>query len=145
MNFRKVFEAQDDSFQMAPLIDIVFLLLTFFIATGALAAEEVETLIELPRTTTAVTHHRERLDIVVNVTRDGQIWVHNQLYSLERLEKVLTDVRQSARTVPVSVIIRADAKSLHGDIVRVIDACVAARLTNISFVSLDTGRPTGNE
>ena len=144
MNFRQMFETGEDSFQIAPLIDIVFLLLTFFIVTGALAAEEKETLIELPRTTAAVTRQREKLDVVVNVTRDGQIWIHGRRYSLKELRKVLTSVQQSSRSGPVSVIIRADGKSLHEDVVKVIDACTAAKLRNVSFVSVETGK-TGDK
>ncbi len=68
MNFRRGFGREGDSFQIAPLIDIVFLLLVFFIVTGALAAQERETLIQLPKTTSAVTRRREKLDIVVNLT-----------------------------------------------------------------------------
>ncbi len=137
MNFREVFEAREDSFQIAPLIDIVFILLVFFIVTGALAAEEKETRIRLPETSSAVTRRRQRLDIVVNVTQAGQILIHNQVYSVEKLRKVLAEVQRTARSVPVSVIIRADGKSLHEDVVKVIDACASARLKNVSFVSVN--------
>jgi len=140
MNFRLGFEAQEDSFQLAPLIDIVFLLLVFFIVTRALAAQEKETPIELPKTTSAVTRRREKLDIVVNITRAGEIHIHNQRYSVEKLRKVLVDIQESARTVPVSVIIRADGKSLHEDVVKVLDACAAAKLKNVSFVSVNASR-----
>jgi len=136
MNFRLGFEAQEDSFQLAPLIDIVFLLLVFFIVTSALAAQERETPIELPRTTSAVTRRRGKLDIVVNISRRGEIRIHNQRYSVEKLRTVLADIQQAARTVPVSVIIRADGKSLHEDVVKVLDACAAAKLKNVSFVSV---------
>lgn len=137
MNFRKVFEQEDDSFQMAPLIDIVFLLLTFFIVTGALAAEERETLVELPKTTSAVTRRQEKVDVVVNITRDGQIWLHNRPQSVKDLLFVIAELAKSDRTVPVSVIIRADGKALHEDVLKVIDACAAAKVRNISFVSVN--------
>ncbi len=139
MNFRRVFEGPEESFQMAPLIDIVFLLLTFFIVTGALAVQERETPIRLPTTTAAIIRPREKLDIVVNITREGRILINNQPYSVSRLRNVLIEMRRSARTAPVSVIIRADGKALHEDVVAVIDACTAAKLKNISFVSVGKG------
>lgn len=141
MNFRKVFETPEDSFQIAPLIDTVFLLLTFFIVTGALAAEEKETGVDLPRTSAAAARQRGRVDIVVNVTREGAIWVHGQQYSAEKLRRKLTDMQRSAGAAAVSVIIRADGKALHEDVLRVIDACAAARLRNVSFVSVHAGKP----
>jgi biopolymer transport protein ExbD len=143
MNFRRVFEAREDAFQLAPLIDIVFLLLIFFIVTGALEMQEKETPIVLPETTAAVARPRARLDVVVNITRDGRIWINNQRYTLDRLRRTLVEIRRSARSAPVSVIIRADGKALHEDVVAVIDACTGARLKNVSFVSVNAGtRPT---
>ena len=140
MNFRRGFGTREDSFQLAPLVDCMFLLLVFFIVTGALAAQERDTLIELPKTTSAVTRRREKLDIVVNITRKGQIWINNRRYSLENLQKVLVDVQRHARPVPVSVIVRADGATLYENVARVIDACVAVEVKNVSFVSLDAGR-----
>ena len=140
MNFRKAFELQEDSFQIAPLIDVVFLLLIFFIVTGALAAQEKETPLELPETTSAVARRREKLDIVVNIDRAGTIWIYNQEYSVENLRTVLLDLRGSARLTPVSVIIRADGRSLHRDVVKVLDACSAADLKNVSFVSVNAAK-----
>ncbi len=140
MNFRQVIETGEDSFQIAPLIDIVFLLLTFFIVTGALAAQEKETAITLPRTTAAVTRPREKLDIVVNITREGRIWIYNKRYSIQELRTTLTQMQEAARAVPVSVIIRADSKALHEHVVQVLDACSAAGIGSVSFVSISAGR-----
>ena len=100
-------------------------------------AEEKETPIALPKTTAAITRKRERLDIVVNIASDGKIWINNQRYSIDKLRRVLVEVRRSARETAVTVIIRADGKALHEDVVRVIDACTAAELKNISFVSIN--------
>ena len=135
MNFRRAFEPDQDAFQIAPLIDVVFLLLIFFIVTGALAAEERETPIQLPRAASAVTLRRERLDVVVNITRDGQIVVNNQTYSVAKLRQVLVELQRSAGSTPVSVIIRGDADSAHKDFVKVLDACAAAKVERVSVVS----------
>jgi biopolymer transport protein ExbD len=143
MNFRQTLDTVEDSFQIAPLIDIVFLLLTFFIVTGALAAQEKETEIALPRTTSAVTRPREKLDIVVNITREGRVWIYNKRYTVDELRATLTQMQEAARTVPVSVIIRADGKALHEHVVHVLDACSAAGIRNVSFVSINAGKESG--
>ena len=140
MNFRKAVEEHEESFQIAPLIDIVFLLLTFFIVTGALAAQEKETPIQLPKTTAAVARARGTLDVVVNITQAGRVFINQRPYPMPRLRQLLSDVRRSARAASVSVIIRADGKALHEDVVKVIDACAAARLKDVSFVSVSKGR-----
>lgn len=137
MNFREVLETGEDSFQLAPLIDVVFLLLTFFILTGALEAQERESPIELPDTTAAILRRRGRQDIVVNVTRKGRIWVDNRSFSVGELRRNLIMLQRSARSEPVSVIIRADERTLHRYVMRVIDACAAANVKNVSFVSKD--------
>lgn len=140
MNFRRGFGREGDSFQIAPLIDIVFLLLVFFIVTGALAAQERETLIRLPKTTEAVTRRREKLDIVVNITRTGQIWINNRRYSIVNLQRVLVDMQRSAGPVPVSVIVRADGATKYENVAKVLDACVAVKIKSVSFVSLGAAR-----
>ncbi len=140
MNFRRGFGREGDSFQIAPLIDIVFLLLVFFIVTGSLAAQERETLIQLPKTTAAVTRRREKLDIVVNITRTGQIWINNRRYSIVNLQRVLVDIQRSAGPVPVSVIVRADGATKYENVAKVLDACVAVKIKSVSFVSLGAAR-----
>jgi biopolymer transport protein ExbD len=140
MNFRRGFASQGDSFQIAPLIDIVFLLLVFFIVTGALAAQERETLIQLPKTTSAVARPREKFDIVVNITREGQIWINNRRYSVANLQRVLADIQRSARPVAVSVIVRADGATQYENVAKVLDACAAVKIKRVSFVSLGADR-----
>ncbi len=139
MNFRRAVGGQEDSFQLAPLVDILFLLLVFFIVTRALAAQEKETPVELPKTTAAVTRHRERWDVVVNVTKTGEIRINNQPWSPGNLRPVLKEVQKAAQEdgTPVSVIIRADSKALHEDVVRVLDACAAVNIRRVSFVSVN--------
>ncbi len=138
MNFRQVLPKEGDSFQIAPLIDTVFLLLTFFIATWSQAAEERETPVDLPKTSTGVLRRQEKLDIVINVTREGRILVHGREYSVEKLRRDLADIRGSSRSV--SVIVRADGKSYHEDVVKVLDACASAEIRTVSFVSVNAGR-----
>ena len=143
MNFRRGIETSEDTFQIAPLVDIAFLLLIFFILTGALAAQEKEHSIELARTTSAVVQPRKPGDIVVNVMRDGKIKVQNQPYELEMLQKDLEMIQgpENRERSNVNVIIRPDAKVAYQHIARVIDVCVAAKVSNISFVSLEKKTP----
>jgi len=137
MNFRRGFGREGDSFQIAPLIDIVFLLLVFFIVTGALAAQERETQIQLPKTTEADTRRRVKQDIVVNITRTGQIWINNRRYSIVNLRSMLKDLQGSAGPVPMSVIVRADGGTKYENVAKVLEACVAVKIEKVSFVSLD--------
>jgi len=134
MNFRQVFEAREDSFQIAPLIDVVFLLLTFFILTGALEAQERESRIRLPSTTSAVVRRRGPDDVVVNVTKQGNIWVNNRHRTIEQLRQILKALRRSG---PVPVVIRAHAETRHRHVMQVIDACAGADVRRVMFVSRD--------
>ena len=142
MNFRRGLESGEETFQMAPLFDLMFLLLIFFVVTGALAAEEKEILVKLPQTTSAVTRRREGVDIVVNITEDGRIRILGREYSLEMLREKLMKWQRLQRPESVSVIVRADGKLLYERLMQVMDACAAA---NVQAVSLVGVRPETEE
>jgi biopolymer transport protein ExbD len=135
MNFRQTFAADEHSFYniFAPMLDIVFLLLTFFIVTEAYERQERETPVDLPRTTAAIGMSRGALDLVVNVTRDGRIVLNGQPIPLERFRERLAHRQQAG---PVSVIIRADGQARHEKVLRVVDACAAVKVRRVSFVSI---------
>lgn len=130
MNFRPNDEAQHE-FQIAPLIDIVFLLLIFFIATYALAQIERELDVKLPDSKSAEQQVSRLNDLVVNIGPDGNIVVNRQALEtadlLQRLQRLAT-----FGTVP-NVIIRADEACQHKFVVRVMDVCAAANVQNIYF------------
>lgn len=120
--------------QMTSMIDIMFINLLFFMAILALYRPETELNISVPKAKEAVESPRAAEEIVINVLRDGEIFVNQKKMSQSELSSLLA---QTAKWAPdQTVVIRADEKTYHEHIVRVLDACAKSRLWNISFATV---------
>ena len=119
--------------QMAPLIDIIFLTLVFFMTLSVFAQLESEINISVPKSQTAKEVMRSPGEIIINVTQEGKFIVNQKLLEAEELENMLMKV--SALFPDQPVIIRADEKTMHKHIVRVLDACAGANIWDISFAA----------
>ena len=124
-----------DTIQMAPLIDIVFLTLVFFMVTSVYGALESEVDITLPTADSAIHSERNRGEIFINIRQDGAIVVNNREHSLEELQELLDRV---AELFPGgAVIIRGDQSAQLGRAIQVLDCCRKADIQNVSFAALD--------
>lgn len=83
-------EEEDTELNMTPMLDVVFILLIFFIVT-AVFVKEPGVDVERPLTQT---QDRERPTILVAVTADDEIWVNRQVYQRNQLRNVLEQLRQ---------------------------------------------------
>ena len=122
--------------KMAPLIDIVFLLLIFFMCVTEFSRREVEPL-TLPRAMAGREGPEPRAPAVVNVMRDGSYRVSGRTLSSDELDAFL---RRSAigageedGASRLAVRIRADAGTSYQHVQRVIVECGKSRISRISF------------
>lgn len=83
-------DEEDVELNMTPMLDVVFILLIFFIVT-AVFVKEPGIDVERPLTQT---QERERPTILVAVTADDEIWVNRQVYQMNQLRNVLEQLRQ---------------------------------------------------
>lgn len=126
-------------FQLAPMIDIVFLLLAFFIVTYQLTDQEKDLEVNLPTAEEGRAKVRTYTEKVINIHEDGKIVIDLKPYSLDELESKMGNLVRVNKSQPVRV--RGDAKTDYEHIVRVIDRCRKAGVWNISFA---TGVPKRN-
>ena len=135
MNFRPRGEEEVDV-NLTPLIDVVFLLLIFFMVSTTFVREsEIE--LTLPEASAEV---RENPADVIDIAIDGsgRFFVNgNALINtqLETVKRALSAVRP-ADAEPV-VIISADAKASHQSVVTVMDAARQVGLTRITFPTIN--------
>ena len=134
MNFRKRVAAQQLGFQMAPMIDIVFLLLIFFMTATFLAQWETKVGITVPTADTGVRSGRGYAEIIINLDENGEIIVNNVTMTPARLETLLRQVADEFRDQPV--IIRADAATRHEKVIGVLDICRKVDIWNVAFATL---------
>ena len=136
MRFGQNVPEQPDAIQLAPLIDIVFLILIFFMVTSVYGALESEVDITLPTADSAVQTERNRGEIFINLRADGAIVVNNQEHTIPELQELL---HQVAELFPGgAVIIRGDQSAMLGRAIEVLDCCRKADIQNVSFAAIDT-------
>lgn len=83
-------EDEDTELNMTPMLDVVFILLIFFIVT-AVFVKEPGVDVQRPLTTT---EERVRPTILVAVTADDEVWVNRQVYQMNQLRNVLEQLLQ---------------------------------------------------
>ena len=132
MNFRRK-QPELPAFQFTAMIDVVFLLLCFFITTSVFSQWEMEVDVVLPTAKSAKMPERLPGEVIINLSRDGRISINQQALTREDLASRLTRL---ARFFPgQSVVIRADKQTSYEQLVGVIDLCRLADIWNISFAT----------
>lgn len=120
-------------FQLAPMIDVVFLLLCFFMTTTLYSQWETEVDITLPTAETGENLQRMAGEIIINVFKDGRYVVNGRLLRPEELGELL--VRVSALFPGQPVVVRGDESTPYHHIMDVMDRCRRADIFNISFAT----------
>ncbi len=115
------------------MLDVIFLLLCFFVTVSVFSQWESEIAISLPSAKTADEPGRQPGEIIVNLDREGTVKVNGTVMSLEDLESRLG--RISKFYPGQQVIIRADKDSRYESLVKVIDACRAGNVWNFSLAT----------
>jgi len=129
---------QDDvTFQMAPMIDIIFVLLLFFLVTSALQEQEKVITVDLPTSAAGEYDRRDQSEVVINITREGEILIYSEALSIEVLKEKLRQLAQLYKHRVPAVIVRGDRYANYGRIVEVLDVCAQANMRNVSFVSVE--------
>ena len=119
--------------QLAPMIDIVFLLLIFFIVTWQFSRSETEMKISVPSSQEGADPKRVLGEIIVNVRVTGEVVVEGQVMSQAQLKQKLSAIAKQHQNQPVRL--RGDSKAEYQTIVEVIDTCQKAGIWNISFAT----------
>ena len=136
MNFRKQAVPEPAGFQIAPMVDIVFLLLIFFLVTWNFARYETELDVKVPTAKEGKESRRSVGEVIINVKNDGSIVINRKTVTAEELGGTL---RQISELYPdQAVVLRGDQSADYRHIVAVLDICRAANIWNVAFA---TGRP----
>lgn len=120
-------EAPDDpGINLTPMVDVVFLLIIFFMVGTQFAESEKYHEINLPSATEARPLTGLPDEIVINITREGSILVGREPQSFEQLESTLQEAHD--RYADQTVIVRGDQEAQYGTVMAVLDACKRAGL-----------------
>ena len=123
---------------LTSMLDVIFLLLCFFVTVSVFSQWENEISIQLPTATTAQEPDRLPGEIVVNLSKEGAVSVNGIRLELDDLKKRLSHISKFYPGQPV--IIRADRETRYDALVGVIDTCRAADVWNFSLATDGEGK-----
>jgi biopolymer transport protein ExbD len=115
---------------MGPLIDMVFLLLIFFVVTTSFVKEAG---IDVQRSTAATAEVKERGNILIGVTPDGDVYMEGKRIDVRSIRALVE--RALAEDPESGIVIVADKRSETGPVVKVMDQCRLAGAENISLAA----------
>ena len=133
MTFRRRHVSRPAALALTSMLDVIFLLLCFFVTASVFSQWESEISIQLPSAKTAEEPDRLPGEIIANIAKDGTVRVNGAALSLEDLGARLAKI---ARFYPgQAVILRADADARYESIVKVVDTCREAGVWNFSLAT----------
>ena len=126
---------RDDTVDMAPMIDLVFLLLIFFMVTSNIKQME-KIAIEVPIASNATMEKKPIHRQNVTVDKDGKVWLGTQLYELEEMTEQIKKLK--LKLPDLKIFLRADAKVRHEHVRDVMKGCASVGASEIIFATFET-------
>jgi biopolymer transport protein ExbD len=122
---------EEPQLNLTPMIDIVFLLIIFFMVGTRFTEIEQQFNVELPTAATLPPVTREPDPLVVSVSRTGEFAVNGDVLTLTQLKTLLTDAQKAY--ADQAILIRGDGDGQYQAVIDVMDLC---HQTNIRKLSL---------
>ena len=121
---------EESEVNLTPMLDVVFIMLIFFIVTASFVKEAG---IDISRPPAATAERKERGNILVAITESQQIWIDRRQVDPKALRANIE--RLHAENPQGSVVIQADKKSTNELLVLVMDAARQAGVNNVSLAA----------
>jgi biopolymer transport protein ExbD len=129
--WRRSGESEEEvSFDLTPMIDTTFLLLTFFLATATFAVHQVKN-VDIPKASYTQDHKQEKVSIVVTVDKDRNIYVGRKAVQLPSLKSYLKE--EVSKTQQQDLVLTADHTLDYGFVVSVLDEINGAGIKNVKL------------
>jgi biopolymer transport protein ExbD len=129
----KVEAVEEPALNLTPMVDVVLLLIIFFMVGTQFTEVEHQYDIELPTVSDAQPLTAMPDELVINVRRDGEVFLGDRNVSLEQLEQELRGAQ--ARFARQAVVVRGDGIGPYQNVMTVLDVCRRARIVNIQLAN----------
>ena len=119
---------EEDDINLTPMLDVVFIMLIFFVVTASFVKE---TGIDVEKPGALSGESKDRASILIAIAEDGTIWIDKRQVEPRAVK---TNVeRMIAENPEGTVVIQADKKSKTGVMLQVMDSAKAAGATEVSI------------
>jgi biopolymer transport protein ExbD len=123
-------EEEDNELNLTPMLDVVFILLIFFIVTTSFIKE---TGIDVNRPSATTAEKKPQGNILIAINANGNIWIDNREIDIRAVRANIQVLK--ARYPLSSVIIQSDQNASTGKLVKVMDQVRLAGVQNISIAA----------
>jgi len=131
MSAKRHIPAQDDTeLDMTPMLDIVFIMLIFFIVTTSFVKESGVT-VSMPQAETA--SQQDNTNIFIAITQQGEVWIDRRPVDPRSVRAIVA--RLHADNPEGSVIIQSDEQAATGILVNVMDQVRLAGVEGIAIAA----------
>ena len=134
---------EDPTVDLTSLIDVVFLLLIFFLVTWQFARFERDMDVSVPAAEEAEKLDRQVGEIIINVRKEGDIVLNNVIVSEEDLSARLNAISEAYPDQ--AVILRGDGEAKYQSIISVLDLVKKAGIWNVAFATVRPEEPKGTK
>jgi len=125
-------QKREATIDIGPLMDMVFILLIFFVVTSTFTRE---TGVEVTKPQAQTASQLEKENILIAITRDGTIHIDERQVDLAGLSDILKGIL--AKNPEREAVLIADKEAVTGKLVSVIDACTLAGVRKVSIAALN--------
>lgn len=123
-------EAEEAAIDLTPMLDVVFIMLIFFIVTTSFVKEAG---IDVNRPKAAKSVSQPSATIFVAIRANGEIWLDKRAVDVERVGATIEKLLAESPTD--TVIVQADKEAKHGVVVSVMDQIKLAGIDKISIAA----------
>lgn len=121
-------------FNMTPMIDVVFLLIIFFLVSSHLAKQESQIELELPVAASSDDDiNQDNPRVTVNVKRDGTLWVRGTVVDKKKLQSVFETAARQEDGKSIEVRIRGSRLAPYSSVEPIMLACTKAGIWNVTY------------
>ncbi len=126
---------EDAAIDMTPMLDVVFIMLIFFIVSTTFIRDEG---VQINRPSASTAQAQKSQGIVVSIDPQGQIWLDQKTLPFDQLAAKLR--LQLVKKEQASVLIKADQAAATGDLIKVLDLI---KSLGVEQVAVATEQKTG--
>lgn len=129
-HFANLIDEEETAIDMTPMLDVVFIMLIFFIVTASFVKEAG---IDVNRPEAATAVQKDRANILVAISDSGEIWINKRQVDARAVQANIE--RLYAENPQGSVVIQADKKATTETLIKVMDAARAAGVFDVSIAT----------
>ena len=129
-HFQNLVDEEEAAIDMTPMLDVVFIMLIFFIVTASFVKEAG---IDVNRPEAATAVKKDRANILIAISDKGEIWINKRRIDVRAVQANIERLR--AENPQGSVVIQADKKATTETLIKVMDASRAAGFYDVSIAA----------